>query len=493
MFKRHNLLEINNEGREFALNQALELNQKISPELLRELIVDSKTPGIVKRQNSVREGFIEIGFSSWKYIDGRRLRAESFVPLSAVEKVITPFELMNYREDGNFILNELVKIADDLNISLGVFGSAAMQIYSKKNYMNENSDYDIYISCKKRRDIELFYENIKNNERLKNVKLDIELEIANNYSVKLIEIFSGQKTALAKGIWDARLFDIEDIINGFSYDIREIVSRNAVRALLYEVAVTPKPGLVDMNNNGSHKDMDFFRFIDSATVLTPYFAKLFDSGVKNRDKHELFEKIRYIGMTAEDAMKKATDGVNTHKGAIFSLGVFCAAVGFFYAEKNKYNTDEVFEICGSMSELMLNDELNSITLENAKTFGEFLYINHGISGIRGEVASGFKTIREIGLPILKDLLSKGYSINDASLLVLLNYIAETTDTNMIKRGGFEINEEAKWKAKDILENPYKKLIFDLDKYFIERNLSPGGCADLLSVTLMAYFMEKEAL
>ena len=101
------------------------------------------------------------------------------------------------------------------------------------------------------------------------------------------------------------------------------IARDACRALLYEVNVTPKPGLVDRNNNGSHRDMDIFTFADSACALYPYFKSCALQGLAGKENpQELFCSLRPLGREAEEQMKQATNGVNTHKGAIFFDGDF---------------------------------------------------------------------------------------------------------------------------------------------------------------------------
>ena len=106
-------------------------------------------------------------------------------------------------------------------------------------------------------------------------------------------------------------------------------ARLSVRALLYEVTTTPKPGLVDRRNSGSHKDMDVFTFMDSAAALYPYFEACarMGCGTAERPASETFEALRPLGCEAEGEMLEATGGVNTHKGAVFSVGIVCAALG----------------------------------------------------------------------------------------------------------------------------------------------------------------------
>ena len=106
------------------------------------------------------------------------------------------------------------------------------------------------------------------------------------------------------------------------------MARTALKSLLYEVSVTPKPGLVDRDNPGAHGDMDYYSFIDSAAALAPYFSRCAALGRDSLcEPGEVLTRLRPLGLEAEEAMKQATGGANTHKGLIFSLGILCAAAG----------------------------------------------------------------------------------------------------------------------------------------------------------------------
>ncbi|NYB73670.1 triphosphoribosyl-dephospho-CoA synthase CitG [Sedimentibacter hydroxybenzoicus DSM 7310] len=289
---------------------------------------------------------------------------------------------------------------------------------------------------------------------------------------------------------------IEIMENYFEKQFADNCAACAGRALLYEVCITPKPGLVDRNNNGSHKDMDIYTFIDSATALIPYFRDIVLSGIKfhSEKPKAVFERIRYLGILAEDRMFTATNNINTHKGLIFSLGIICASAGYLYKNEEAVNTDNILKTSREMT-LEINNDFNGKTKESARTFGEKLYATYGITGIRGEAASGFASVKNYGLPILKELIEKGYSLNHACSLTLLNLIANVKDTNIIARSSIEILREVQLQTNNLInergiENISIGEIMDLDNQFIGKNLSPGGCADLLAITLMLYFLEN---
>lgn len=290
---------------------------------------------------------------------------------------------------------------------------------------------------------------------------------------------------------------IEIIYEYFNSKFSDFCSSCACRALMYEACTTPKPGLVDMNNSGSHSDMDIYTFIDSASVLVPYFRRFSLAGIRycNEEPHQLFDKIRYLGMLAEDEMLIATNNVNTHKGLIFSLGIICTALGYLFANEKELDTNNILELCKDMTINVLKTDFHGVTIENSKTNGEKLFTQYGIKGIRGEVANGFPSVMKYGLPVLKQLIEKGHSLNDAGVLTLLNLIANVMDTNIISRSNIKKQEQVQLKIQKIintqkLENINVNTICKLDKEFIEMNISPGGCADLLSITYMLYFVEN---
>ena len=125
-----------------------------------------------------------------------------------------------------------------------------------------------------------------------------------------------------------------ELIDGyFVGEYADRVAGHACRALLYEVHIAPKPGLVDRENSGAHRDMDEFTFFDSACALYPYFRECAKKGALYREEPEaLFALLRMDGKLAEQRMLRATGGVNTHKGAIFSMGIFCAVMGSMMEE-----------------------------------------------------------------------------------------------------------------------------------------------------------------
>lgn len=270
-------------------------------------------------------------------------------------------------------------------------------------------------------------------------------------------------------------------------------ARLATQALLYEVATTPKPGLVDRENNGSHRDMDFFTFQASAAALYPYFCQCVKIGRETEDAQETFRRLRLPGKLAEGEMLSATHGVNTHKGAIFSMGILCGALGRL--ERDQWaNPEQVLSECAAMTRGVVSGDYANLTPETAKTAGQKLYLQYGITGVRGQAEAGFPAVLNVGLPKLEAGLSQGKTINESGCAALLAMLAHTVDTNMIHRGSYELQQEIMEKLSKLLEEepfPSKETLETLDGEFIRKNLSPGGTADLLALVYMLYFLRRK--
>ena len=273
--------------------------------------------------------------------------------------------------------------------------------------------------------------------------------------------------------------------------IRQLCSR----ALLYEVCTAPKPGLVDRCGNGSHRDMDIYTFIDSTLALEDYFGKCFIKGRQGcfDPPQEVFRSIRPLGRLAEQRMYDATGGVNTHKGAIFSLGMVSAALGMTKSCSWR-RPEAVLSLCSDMAKGIVAKELESLNEGSLLTAGQRLYLRYGITGIRGQAEAGFSAVISTGLPVLAEGLKRGYSLERSGCAALLWIMTAAADTNLISRGGMDAYKQLQKKLRSLLKRsayPSFLQLKALDKYFMERNLSPGGSADLLALTYLFYFLQTE--
>lgn len=272
------------------------------------------------------------------------------------------------------------------------------------------------------------------------------------------------------------------------------IASQAVRALLYEVCTTPKPGLVDRANSGSHKDMNIFTFMDSIASLLPYFHQAVSIGRKTAEllPGETFLRLRRAGLEAERAMFDATKGVNTHKGAVFALGTVCAAAGRVWTpEKSWSSAETILDECAAMSGEAVEKDLAAIRIQTARTKGQQFYLEYGVRGIRGELADGLPAVRKVSLPAFEKAVEAGASLEEAGTAALVRLIAKVTDTNLIARGGLKGQQWAAKAAAELKEPvPSREALEELDQIFIERNLSPGGCADLLAITYFLHFLKE---
>ena len=306
-----------------------------------------------------------------------------------------------------------------------------------------------------------------------------------------------------KGCASRRLHTVEELQGAtqviledyFGKKDQQALGALAAKALLYEVCTTPKPGLVDRKNNGSHRDMDVFTFLDSTAALLPYFEEAVRLGMEIRDlpPQETFRRLRQAGAAGGRAMFRATGGVNTHKGAVFTLGTVCAAAGRLWTvEGFSKDLDAALALCGEMSAQAVQKDFEAIRREGAHTTGQRLYLEHGLEGIRGELSRGLPAVAQIGLPTLRRRLEAGDSLEQAGVQVLLALMAQVVDTNLIARGGLEGQQWAMEQTKNLPQGraATRQETEELDRALIERNLSPGGCADLLAITYFLEFLSR---
>lgn len=272
------------------------------------------------------------------------------------------------------------------------------------------------------------------------------------------------------------------------------IGRLAMQSLLYEVAVTPKPGLVDRRNAGAHRDMDCFTFLASASALAPYFTQFAQVGAEcsQQEPKDLFRVIRSIGIAAEQHMFAATAGVNTHKGAIFSLGLACTAAGVLSAANTKLTPENVAGYVSKMTEGSCVQEYQGIEAKQNLTKGEQIYLRYGLTGVRGEAEQGFPSVLRYSYPVLENCLLRGIAVNESMLQAYLHLVGNVDDTNVLGRHDMEISAyvkaetQALLKAGGALKTENMTLLEAMDDDFIAKNISPGGCADLLALTMFLF-------
>jgi len=255
-----------------------------------------------------------------------------------------------------------------------------------------------------------------------------------------------------------------------------------------EVSATPKPGLVDRATCGAHTDMDHPMFLRSAAALEPHFAAMADFGSKNTEFPALLAGLRQLGMAAEADMYAATGGVNTHKGAVFSLGLLCGCAG----RREALGLPRTAEgLCADVAEMTAGicaREYAGLEHKENPTKGERMYLRYRVTGARGEAESGFFAARSWGLPVLKACLEAGWRENDALVAVLCALMARMIDTNVLARRDMET---AEWLRRRMTGTVWDEgALSRLDAELTRRNISPGGCADMVALTLWLYRYEQ---
>lgn len=258
------------------------------------------------------------------------------------------------------------------------------------------------------------------------------------------------------------------------------------RAMLQEVELTPKPGLVDKANSGAHHDMDIETFYASIKAIKPYIKQYVDAALihASADNAALFTKLREIGIRCERAMFEATQGINTHKGMIFCLAVVSGALGRLHVCQEEFTSKH---LQAKMALLCHDLVKNDLKKEQVHSAGARFFYETGNSGIRGVAQSGFAIVCEGSLPFYREQ-NAHYGEEIALKLTLLWLMEHLEDSTLWSRGGIEGLRFTQQKAHKLLlhvKNQPVDLDTLLDEFnmdMIERHLSPGGSADLLALT-----------
>ncbi len=258
----------------------------------------------------------------------------------------------------------------------------------------------------------------------------------------------------------------------------ETIAALAAEALHRELETYPKPGLVSHVDSGSHADMDAGTFRRSAAALEPFFAALARAGAAGA----AMPALRRIGLDAEAAMRAATGGVNTHRGAIFGLGLLAAAAG---ARPSPARPGALGQLIKARDGAAILDGPVLLHAPGARARRR-----HRVGGAPAEAAAGFPTLYGVGLPALRRARSvRPGNAEAARVETCLALIAHLEDTNLLHRGGPEGFAFARAAAADFIagggvaRDDWRARAVDLHQTFVARRLSPGGAADLLAMTL----------
>jgi triphosphoribosyl-dephospho-CoA synthase len=275
----------------------------------------------------------------------------------------------------------------------------------------------------------------------------------------------------------------------------------ARQALIAEAELTPKPGLVDRRGPGAHTDLSLALMRRSAFAIEPFIRLMAFQSMNELPNPRLRATLAATGRAAENAMLKLTNDSNTHKGAIWTLGLLAAAAAVGRDElplirdrddaTPKLNANNIARTAGLIASF--EDPHQSSCISH----GQIVAQKFGVTGARGEAMSGFPHIIEIGLPMLRARRRDQAPESIARLDALLSIMAQLDDTCLLYRGGEPGLQAAKQGAAAVLDaggagsSPGQKVLFVLDKELLELGVSPGGSADLLAGTLFLDAIERD--
>jgi triphosphoribosyl-dephospho-CoA synthase len=263
------------------------------------------------------------------------------------------------------------------------------------------------------------------------------------------------------------------------------LGRMATISLYDELSLYPKPGLVSLVDNGSHDDMTAATFFRSLFSLRHYFVQMAEAGLRQ----QRFPVLKALGVLAEKRMMRATGGVNTHRGAIFAVGLLCAAAGACRARNLPLSAPAI--------RFALENEWGTALLRHAQ---EADGCSHGLqvakcyaaSGARQEAALGMPSVFDVALPSLDTTFARTGCWKRARVDALFALMACISDTNVYYRGGAGGALLVKARAADFLARggtsaaDWQQYAIDCHRQFVDRKLSPGGAADLLGAACFVF-------
>jgi triphosphoribosyl-dephospho-CoA synthase len=259
----------------------------------------------------------------------------------------------------------------------------------------------------------------------------------------------------------------------------------AVASLIDEARLAPKPGLVDSRGSGAHADLDLALMERSAWSLRPAFAAMAQAGESfGAPTIELREALGRLGREAEATMMATTGGINTHRGAIWALGLLVAAAAI---ERGTTNAGQTAAVAATAGAIARHADRHAPHFTGHK--GEQACRAFNVAGARGQAQAGFPHVIGLGLPELRRSRARGDSETSARLNALLAIISKLDDTCVLSRGGHAALTQVQRAAAAVLAAGGAATLAgrrSLQRFAADAvacNLSPGGAADLLAATL----------
>lgn len=349
------------------------------------------------------------------------------------------------------------------NVGLPLRGCIICGKPARECMLNGRHSYDEIISKVNRRIMDYFERWKKHNTTTINIEKKISAKVSEEMAAKKMT-FTGRAVQIGE---------------------------RAMLGMLYEAASYPSPGLVSPVSNGIHKDMDYYTFIKSTAAIAPVMYRCAQTGLDSDE--DILKKLRAFGLDSERYMLYRTNGVNAQRGILFIGGVICAAAGNCFRRGVKPSRVELSQTVKGICKGIVEAELGN---GKTRTYGERVFNESGIRGIRGEMEDGLQVVLNAGLPAFEKALEAGLEMRKALVHALISLMAETEDTTVIKRRGTEGLEIMKEQAHRIMKlggmlTPGgEQAVNEAQEIFIKEGISPGGAADLLAATVMFYELEK---
>lgn len=270
------------------------------------------------------------------------------------------------------------------------------------------------------------------------------------------------------------------------------VASFAVEALLAEVNLTPKPALVDRRGSGAHDDLTLALMQRSAQSLHSMFMEMaqaaIDHGILNQS---LRETIGQIGRDGEQTMLEATSGVNTHRGAIWALGLLVTAAGYLHVKQQRFSARHLCQIAGKIA--CIHDRFSQT---NVPSHGQMVKQKYGAHGAKYQAQQGFPAILNHGLPQLLESRARGGNEEFAQLDALLAMMSVLDDTCVLYRAGEAGLYRMQQGASEVLTLggvatfAGRRKLYQLEKELLSVRASAGGAADLLAATILICHLEQ---
>ena len=266
-----------------------------------------------------------------------------------------------------------------------------------------------------------------------------------------------------------------------------LVADLAVHALLEEAELTPKPALVDRRGGGAHDDMDLGMLFSSAYALRPTFRNLATRAYGCAPSRRLREELAAIGRRGEAAMFAVTGGVNTHRGAIWALGLLAAAAVMAPSDAEPADIAALAGRVASFPDRWAPTEASH---------GSLVTRRYGVAGARGEARYGFSNVVGVALPALRATREAGHPERLARLDALVALIAHVDDTCLLHRGGRPALRDAQTGARAVIAVggnatlAGRRAVRSLEMTLLCYNASPGGSADLLAAALFLDALDR---